>query len=328
MEKAEVRPQPALLPESPSMGQGLWPLSAVERLTRESGPPRPLGSRGPESRLIPPAPGRGLPLSPVVTRRAAPHRKSSGSPFPPEQQQRPLENSRFRSRLVESSTEETSLVSLVLAGRWHPGAWDGGGCLPTKAEAASGVKVENLTGAATWTRAQASTCPLAPKEAISISLEARLPGITRWQLLTERGPPVEEVGHHLAFALDLDHTPALQLVCVGSQHLVHVRGDLRGQRRRKDRSWLSRESGDRWLCQTVPTTDGGQGLPGTDSCSYCLSETRRVAAPTPCQAVWPATHLCYFCCSKCGSWSLNCLSLSPLRSAEAGRKCSGASIAI
>lgn len=155
------------------------------------------------------------------------------------QQRHPLENSRFRSRLVEPSTEETSLVSLVLAGRWHRGAWDGGCCLPTKAEAASGVKVENLTGAATWARAQASTCPPVHKEAISVSLEARLPGITRWQLLTERGPPVEEVGHHLAFALDLDHTPALQLVSVGSQYLVHVRGDLRRQWRRQDRLWLS-----------------------------------------------------------------------------------------
>lgn len=75
----------------------------------------------------------------------------------------------------------------------------------------------------------------AHKEAVSISLEARLPGITGWQLLTERGPSIEEVGHHLSFALDLDHTPALQLVCVGSQHLVHVRGDLRKQRRREDR---------------------------------------------------------------------------------------------
>ena len=50
----------------------------------------------------------------------------------------------------------------------------------------------------------------------------------RW-LLTGRGSSVEEVGHHLAFALDLDHTPALQLVRIGGQHLVHVCGDLRGK---------------------------------------------------------------------------------------------------
>lgn len=74
----------------------------------------------------------------------------------------------------------------------------------------------------------------AHKEAFSISMEARLPGIAGRQLLTERGPSVEEVGHHLSFALDLDHTPALQLVCVGSQHLIHVCGDLRRRQRRKE----------------------------------------------------------------------------------------------
>lgn len=163
-EKAAVHSQPACLPESPSMGQGPWPLSEVEGLTQESGPLGPLGSPGPESRRRPTHP-RPRP-QPCCHMPAAPHCKSSGSSFPPVQQQHPLENSRFRSRLVESSTEETSLVSLVLAGRWHPRAWDRGCCLPTKAEAASGVKVENLTGAATWARAQASTCPPAHKEAI------------------------------------------------------------------------------------------------------------------------------------------------------------------
>lgn len=58
--------------------------------------------------------------------------------------------------------------------------------------------------------------------AAAVSLAAR-------QLLTGRGPSVEKVGHHLAFALDLDHTPALQLVRVGGQHLVHVCGDLGGK---------------------------------------------------------------------------------------------------
>lgn len=99
--------------------------------------------------------------------------------------------------------------------------------------------MENLTGTTTWAGAQASTRPPAHKEAVSMSLEARPPGITGWQLLTEWGPSVEEVGHHLAFALDLDHTPALQLVCVGSQHLVHVCGDLRRQRRREKRSLMT-----------------------------------------------------------------------------------------
>lgn len=72
-----------------------------------------------------------------------------------------------------------------------------------------------------------------------MTLEARLPGTGGQQLLTERGPSIEEVGHHLAFALDLDHAPALQLVCVGSQHLVHVRGDLWGKRRRGDKPLMA-----------------------------------------------------------------------------------------
>lgn len=69
--------------------------------------------------------------------------------------------------------------------------------------------MEDLTGTTTWAAAQASARPPAHKEAVSMSLEARPPGIAGWQLLTERGPAIEEVGHHLAFALDLDHTSAL-----------------------------------------------------------------------------------------------------------------------
>lgn len=85
----------------------------------------------------------------------------------------------------------------------------------------------------------ASPPPPAHREAASVTLEARLPGTGGQQLLTERGPSIEEVGHHLAFALDLDHAPALQLVRVGSQHLVHVCGDLWGKRRRGDKPLMA-----------------------------------------------------------------------------------------
>lgn len=87
---------------------------------------------------------------------------------------------------------------------------------PARAEAASGVKVGNLRRPRGLERGF---------RRVSGGQAAWRP---RW-LLTGRGPSVEEVGHHLAFALDLDHTPALQLVRVGGQHLVHVCGDLRGK---------------------------------------------------------------------------------------------------
>lgn len=95
--------------------------------------------------------------------------------------------------------------------------------------------MERLPGAATWAGAQAATCPASAQRShfrLSGGQAAWWHGL---QPLTERGPSIEEVGHHLAFALDLDHTPALQLVSVGGQHLVHVCGDLRRQRRRQDR---------------------------------------------------------------------------------------------
>lgn len=60
-------------------------------------------------------------------------------------------------------------------------------------------------------------------------------GTSSRHLLTEGRPSIEEVGHHLTLALDLDHTPALQLVCVGGQHLVHVCSDLRRHRKGEDR---------------------------------------------------------------------------------------------
>lgn len=74
---------------------------------------------------------------------------------------------------------------------------------------------------------------------LSHSSGGQVAGTSSWHLLTEGRPSIEEVGHHLTLALDLDHTAALQLVCVGGQHLVHVCSDLRTQREGKDRQSVS-----------------------------------------------------------------------------------------
>ena len=155
------------------------------------------------------------------------------SSFPPAQQQHPLQNSRFGASLAESPTEGNVFGQLDARRTLAP---QGLGLLPAHKGRScfwSQNGKSHRRGPLGWS---------AGFHLPAWHTQKPFPFLWRpgclasdWQLLTEWGPSIEEVGHHLAFALDLDHTPALQLVGVGSQHLVHVCCDLRKQRRREDR---------------------------------------------------------------------------------------------
>lgn len=147
-------------------------------------------------------------------------------------QQHLSENSRFNSSLAESSAKGKHLWSarcLQDAGTLGLGQKP---CPPAKAEVASESKWEFYQHSCE-PGAQALSAHGAQK--LFQSSGGQDAGTAGWYLLTEGRPSIEEVSHHLTLALDLDHTPALQLVCVGGQHLVHICSNLRRHRKGEDR---------------------------------------------------------------------------------------------
>lgn len=84
-------------------GAGTRPLSELSRLTDKQMPRAPRLSR---ARVTLPSPrDGGRSLSPAVSAGQPHTHQCASSSFPPVLQQRPLENSRFRLSLAESSTE-------------------------------------------------------------------------------------------------------------------------------------------------------------------------------------------------------------------------------
>lgn len=166
--------KPALLPKSPSTEQGPPPLSEVKGSHRKADPS---GSWVPGRRGAEASPSAQLWQAGLLhtgRHSAAPCHPCSSTCS------KTQDSDRISQSLLQG---EASLVSLVLAGRWHPRAWEGGRCPPQRQEAASGVKAENVTSAAMWAGAQASTC-LAGTQAISIPLEGQAAWHRCWQLLT------------------------------------------------------------------------------------------------------------------------------------------------
>lgn len=162
------------------------------------------------------------------------------------------ENSRFSSSLVESSAKGKHLWSawcLQDAGTLGLGQKP---CPPAKAEVASESK-RKFYQPSCEPGAQALSARGCTKESFQSS-GSQNAGTSGWCLLTEGRPSIEEVSHHLTLTLDLDHTPALQLVCVGGQHLVHICSNLRRHRKGEDRLSVTLSTiccGHIYLC--VPT---------------------------------------------------------------------------
>lgn len=165
-------------------------------------------SRPPEAELRGPAPRRPALQSPIPP--AAPLRARGSS--------LQSENSRFRPHVAAPSTEGDIFGQLGARRTLAPRALDGD-------RQPSRPQRQRLLLESKW---EISGRPRGLERGFRRVSGGQAAWRPRW-LLTGRGPSVEEVGHHLAFALDLDHTPALQLVRVGGQHLVHVCGDLRGK---------------------------------------------------------------------------------------------------
>lgn len=159
---------------------------------------------------------------------------SSGTPIL--QQQHLSENSRLNSSLAESSAKGNIFGQLGARRTLAPWVLAKGHAHQQRQKLLLSQS-ENFTSTAV--RLEHRPHLLMVQKKLSHSSGGQVAGTSSWHLLTEGRPSIEEVGHHLTLALDLDHTAALQLVCVGGQHLVHVCSDLRTQREGKDRQSVS-----------------------------------------------------------------------------------------
>lgn len=150
----------------------------------------------------------------------------------PTMQQHLSENSRLNSRLAESSAKGNIFGQLGAHRTLAPWVLAKGHAHQQRQKL-----LLSQSGNFTSTAVRLEHRPhlLTVQKKLSHSSGGHAAGTSSWHLLTEGRPSIEEVGHHLTLALDLDHTPALQLVCVGDQHLVHVCSNLRRQREGEDR---------------------------------------------------------------------------------------------
>lgn len=157
---------------------------------------------------------------------AAPPTKAPVAP-PTMQQQHPSENSRLNSSLAESSAKGNIFGQLGARRTLAPWVLAKGHAHQQRQKL-----LLSQSGNFTSTAMRLEHRPhlLTVQKKLSHSSGGQAAGTSSWHLLTEGRPSIEEVGHHLTLALDFDHTPALQLVCVGGQHLVHVCSDLGRQR--------------------------------------------------------------------------------------------------
>lgn len=152
------------------------------------------------------------------------------------QQQHLSENSRLNSSLAESSAKGNIFGQLGARRTLAPWVLAKGHAHQQRQKLLLSQS-ENFTSTAV--RLEHRPHLLMVQKKLSHSSGGQVAGTSSWHLLTEGRPSIEEVGHHLTLALDLDHTAALQLVCVGGQHLVHVCSDLRTQREGEDRQSVS-----------------------------------------------------------------------------------------
>ncbi|KAK7804328.1 LOW QUALITY PROTEIN: hypothetical protein U0070_024711, partial [Myodes glareolus] len=124
------------------------------------------------------------------------------------QQQHLSENSRLNSSLAESSAKGNIFGQLGARRTLAPWVLAKGHAHQQRQKLLLSQS-ENFTSTAV--RLEHRPHLLMVQKKLSHSSGGQVAGTSSWHLLTEGRPSIEEVGHHLTLALDLDHTAALQL---------------------------------------------------------------------------------------------------------------------